>query len=587
MKVPREKKKNNVESKALTNIPTTEQQQLLLEKLVRNEETHVKVMTVAAAHMFDEMADEFRTVLDQEGVKRWEFKAQITGIRKIRPGLEQIVKRNMRANITDVVIEGAEGTRTTLGTGFGLTNDEAVQFASKYTSALAGEIAGNSIDTVRDIITDGIKQGRAVKDTRILLEEKFTDWSASRAEMVARTETLRAANMGSLEILRKGGVAYKQFIAAPDACSACLALADQVNALPEPYMAKGDSVTLEGGETIVNNYMHMPAPPIHPRCRCTIGGIPGDLVQEETATVKKVGKRSANTDDLMEKFTQLDPAREFTHLRFPTHNMGLARAVENGSVEMTMRRYGDTMSIFLRDSGTVLPTAENWAGKVGHLAYGDTYTWLTSTAREAGRITIRSLANEAGSIVSLTGKSNLSGITSPLIEFGSATETANRVGWTARLASLGEKYPDPMKLVAQVGDEPLEDTTTAVAQTGHKGSRRKINFSTKYSHEELNDMFGKARRDGYSTIPDADGVATHEFGHVVDNYLQNKGIDTSDLRLSDDYTLPSEHAISDYATRNEREYFAETFTAFEHGGDPSRYDIQAITKMLIQGGLLQ
>jgi len=576
------KKNNEVDTKSLKGIPTTEQHALLLEKLVRNEETHVKVMTAATTYMFDEMADEFRRYLDQEGIKskHYEFKAKITGIRKLRPHIKQIVKRHLQSNITDVVKEGAEGTRSVLGTSFGLTNDEAVSFASKHTSKLAGQIADSSVDIVRDTITEGIKVGRPVKETRQLLEDRFADWSSARAETVARTETLRAANMGSLEVLKKGGVEYKQFIVAPDACSKCLALADQVNAVNETYMGVGDSVTLDGGTTFKNTYSNMPAPPIHPRCRCTIGGIPGSMVQEETATVKKIGSRSADTDDLLAKFGHLDPAKEFNHMRQPLHHMSLSRAVENGSADVVMRRYGDTINIFLRDSGTILPTAENWAGQVGHLAYGDTYTWLT-TAREAGNLTIRHLANEAGTVVSLTGRSNLGGLTTPYMQFSNATSLANEAIWENQFAGLFAKYPEPTKLIREIGDKPMVDSKTAIAQTGYQGSGRVINFSTKYTTEMLETELKRQHARGYTVISNVDEVATHEFGHVVDNYLRNKGIETQVLRTS------REHFISDYATKNSAEYFAETFTKYEQGVDSERYDVRMMVELLKEGGLIQ
>jgi len=576
------KKNNEVDTKSLTGIPTAEQHALLLEKLLINEESHKKVMIVAASRMFEEIADEFRAYLDGEGYKSKEIKARITNVRKIRPHIQQIVKRHLQSNITDVVKEGAEGTRSVLGTSFGLTNDEAVSFASKHTSKLAGQIADSSIDTVRGLITEGIKQGRPVNETRKLLESRFADWGSARAETVARTETLRAANMGSLEVLKKGGVEYKQFIVAPDACDTCLALADQVNAVHENYMGVGDSVTLDGGETVKNTYSNMPTPPIHPRCRCTIGGIPASMVQEETAHVKKIGSRSADTGDLLSKFSQIDPAHEFDHMRQPLHHMSLSRAVENGSADVVMRRYGDTMNIFLRDSGTILPTAENWAGQVGHLAYGDTYTWLT-TAREAGNLTIRHLANEAGTVVSLTGKSNLGGLTTPFMEFTPSTDIANKVVWKEKLGGLFSKYPEPTKLIRQVGDNPMVDSKTAMAQTGHKGTGRTINFNTKYTNEMLETELKRQHSRGYTVISNVDEVATHEFGHVVDNYLQNMGIETRGeiLRTS------REHFISDYATRNPAEYFAETFTAYEQSPASERYDIRMMVELLKEGGLIE
>ena len=336
-------------------IPTAEQRKLLLEKLIDNEETHVKVMTVAAAHMFMEIADEFRRYLDVEGFKSKQIKANIVGVRKLRPHIEQIVNRNLQRNITDVFIAGAEGTRSALATSFGLTNDEAVSFASKHTSVLAGEIADNSLKTVQGIISDGIANGRPVKETRKLLEEKFTDWGTARAETVARTETLRAANMGSLEVLRKGGVQYKQWIAASDACGTCLALHQEVYPTGETFMSKGDTLATPDTKQ-ENTYMPMPAPPLHPRCRCTIGGIPAQMVEEYTTEYM-------DADGISKGLAKLDEFGDVGDFKLAVGE-GLQNSFRHGggSTTFTVRRIGDNLSVHIRDYGEgFIPSPDQWA----------------------------------------------------------------------------------------------------------------------------------------------------------------------------------------------------------------------------------
>jgi len=532
-------------------------------------------MTAAAAHMFGEMAEEFRLYLNQEGIKGYDIKAQITGIRKLRPHIEQIVKRNMQANITDVIKEGAEGTRSVVGTSFGLTNDEAVKFASEHTSALAGEIAENSVETVREVITDGIKNGRPVKETRKLLEERFADWGADRAEMVARTETLRAANMGSLEVLKKGGVDYKQFIAAPDACGTCLAIHEQVYRLKDTFLAKGDSLNT-ATETFKNGYMSMPAPPIHPRCRCTIGGVPGSMVDERSYMTVKSGKKSADgINEVMGMFGELDPAREFSHMRNGLRDTVITRTVENGTAEITIRRYGDRMSVFLKDMGTSVPTAENWAGEVGQLAYGDLHTWLPD-AQGAGNVSIRLLAGDSGSLVSLSSKA----VAEPTVF--TFSDAASKAAWVDKFGSIAEAYPEPTKLLTLVKDEKFAlKYSNNVAETYPTGSKEAIRFNSNFTRAKLDREYAKAYRDGYTTIRNADEAATHEFGHVVHTYLENQGIDYTNLRQ------PGEKVISDYATRNHNEYFAELFTKFhEQGFDESRKDMRELKFVLQAGGLI-
>ncbi len=299
----------------------------------------------------------FRQALDQEGIKSSkQIKARITSIQKLRPNMERIVKRNLQSNIVDVVAEGAEGTRSVLGTSFGLTNDEAVSFASKHTSVLAGEIAENSVDTVQGIISDGISNGVPVKEVRKRLETTFTDWSANRAETVARTETLRAANMGSLEVLKKGGVGYKQWIAASDACADCLSLHEEVYPVEENFMNKGDVFATADKSPNVNDYMSIPTPPIHPRCRCTIGGIPSEMVDEYTTEY-------TNSKDIAKGLAKLDEFGDMGDFKLAVGE-GLQNAIRHGggSTTFTIRRVGDRVSVYIRDYGQgFIPTKEQWA----------------------------------------------------------------------------------------------------------------------------------------------------------------------------------------------------------------------------------
>jgi SPP1 gp7 family putative phage head morphogenesis protein len=88
---------------------------------------------------------------------------------------------------------------------------------------------------------------------------------ADRAETIARTETMRAANEGQIEAWQQAaetglltGNESTEWITTPDdrLCPICEPLDGQTTALGGTFEVDGDRVS---------------SPPAHPRCRCTVG----------------------------------------------------------------------------------------------------------------------------------------------------------------------------------------------------------------------------------------------------------------------------------------------------------------------------
>lgn len=147
-------------------------------------------------------------------------------------------------------------------------------------SAIAGHGVDETAKHLKNLI--GLTQGQARAVTRFrdrilaaggnikTAEQQAAVYSkrllAYRAENIARTELMRAANQGHLEMLYQGvdqGILAvsdieRYWIVTPDdrLCSKCLQMTGATTKLGEPF------VTPSG---------NMEVPPLHPMCRCTTG----------------------------------------------------------------------------------------------------------------------------------------------------------------------------------------------------------------------------------------------------------------------------------------------------------------------------
>jgi hypothetical protein len=179
-----------------------------------------------------------------------------------------------------------------------LTNPRAIAAAQRYSYDLVTDITTQTRAAIRRTIVAG-QRGQLTVDQQAdrirraiglneqqavavmnldmglredgdLTEEQITarvaraveDGLDYRAEMIARTESIRAAAAGQQELFYQaaengmlGVDAQRAWVASPDACGLCLELDGVEVGLNEPWEADGEELML---------------PPAHPMCRCTI-----------------------------------------------------------------------------------------------------------------------------------------------------------------------------------------------------------------------------------------------------------------------------------------------------------------------------
>jgi len=152
-----------------------------------------------------------------------------------------------------------ENIAAAFGIEFDIDNAETIAFLETYVMEFAEGIVSVTGEKVDDIIKRGQEEGWSVAEMRRALTSKFEDeFDKVRAEMIARTETIRSSNAGALEAYKQAFVEYKQWHASIDGrqCPDCEALYQE--SLTEP---------LEVWEPFAAGILY---PPLHPNCRCTI-----------------------------------------------------------------------------------------------------------------------------------------------------------------------------------------------------------------------------------------------------------------------------------------------------------------------------
>ena len=160
-----------------------------------------------------------------------------------------------------IELMGKEGRRIValydLDMVFDVENPEIQKWLASYTPEFSRKLEAVNVERLRAELSEGIKAGESIKELAQRVYTTYDDWGFRRAELIARTETLRASNEAALETYRQSGVVEKKiWITYIDdrTCEECDGLDGEVVELEKDF---------EGGYD---------APPAHPRCRCAVGG---------------------------------------------------------------------------------------------------------------------------------------------------------------------------------------------------------------------------------------------------------------------------------------------------------------------------
>jgi len=154
-----------------------------------------------------------------------------------------------------------------------LTSQAAREYIKQYNFDLVKGVTQTMADQMRTTIDAGLEHGKTINEIQQELTDKVPEVSLARAETIARTETARAYQHGSLKQAEELGFDSKRWSLSGNPCGLCegAAAASGAKKVPigEPFFAAGETIAGTDGRTYTMTRPVYAASDLHPNCSCS------------------------------------------------------------------------------------------------------------------------------------------------------------------------------------------------------------------------------------------------------------------------------------------------------------------------------
>lgn len=171
-----------------------------------------------------------------------------------------------------VFAEQGEAIEAQFGLSFDIHNPQVQEFLDNYSFKFAEKIGSTTVEKLRELIERAEAEAWGIPELQRQLGDLYDEWVDLRAEMIARSETIRSANAGAREGYRLSGVQRLRWWTAQDerTCPWCMSMHGRDVGIQESFWKLGDSMILDDGQAMQFNYEAVEHPPLHVFCRCVI-----------------------------------------------------------------------------------------------------------------------------------------------------------------------------------------------------------------------------------------------------------------------------------------------------------------------------
>jgi len=173
---------------------------------------------------------------------------------------------------------GAQGETIAadFGIDFNLSNPLVLDWVAGYSFRFSEKLVNVTAADLGKLIGQAQAEGWSIPKLQDELQGLYDGWSRLRAELIARTETIRSSNAGARMAYRTGGVKQLQWWATMDerVCPFCGEMHKRIIGIEGSFWQQGDVMEIEGEggkvQSLKFDYEQVDHPPLHPDCRCTV-----------------------------------------------------------------------------------------------------------------------------------------------------------------------------------------------------------------------------------------------------------------------------------------------------------------------------
>jgi SPP1 gp7 family putative phage head morphogenesis protein len=160
---------------------------------------------------------------------------------------------------------------------FSVNTPEIKKWIKEYLPIFSEELEKVNVEKLKKELIEGLEAGEGIPQLTKRVNTTYDNWNKFRSEMIARSEILRASNMGNLNAYRQSGVVVKhEWLTFFDdrTCPWCENMDGTTVSIEGKFFDIGDSFTVRNPDTGKDvtmdfNYQVIEGPPLHPLCRCT------------------------------------------------------------------------------------------------------------------------------------------------------------------------------------------------------------------------------------------------------------------------------------------------------------------------------
>jgi len=167
-----------------------------------------------------------------------------------------------------------ENVLAAYGISWDIERPEVQQWIDSYTIKFTATIGNTSEAAIRSIVAQAQAGGWPVTKTREAIMDTWGGFSKERADMIARTETMRSSNYGTRQAWKDAGVERVSWYTHFDGrqCGWCEEMHGKIISVTETYASLGDEITYQTEDGSIKGlkvtYSDVESPPLHVFCRC-------------------------------------------------------------------------------------------------------------------------------------------------------------------------------------------------------------------------------------------------------------------------------------------------------------------------------